>query len=312
MIRTFLYSLSISLAGLLTQAVQAQVKPAGDTSIRKTAADTSAKATQRPATTAPSGKAVDTSGPKTAQRPQATTPTSGRAVDSTGRKTVQRTAAIAPPKKPDSVYYVPGGLRLGIDISRFALHFFQPYRTDVAVQADLRLNKKLYGAFEVGYNRTSHSDTNYTYKGNGVYATAGIDYDFLKKKDPADKNMVYGGIHYGFARNGYEAPAFNIHNQYWESETPGSFPKTNMTAHWIELTFGMRVEALPNFFLGWAVREKIMLSNNAIDGFDPIIIPGFGSGSKSSQFDMTYTVSYYLPLYKLKIRESREPKKKND
>ncbi|SDF05654.1 DUF6048 family protein [Chitinophaga filiformis] len=293
MIRTFLYSLSISLAGLLTQAAQAQVKPAGDTSIKKTAVDTTARkpAQRPPVTAAPTKKAVDTSGPRTAQRP---------------------TAAPVPAKKPDSIYYVPGGLRLGIDISRFALHFFQPYRTDVAVQADVRLNKKLYGAFEVGYNRTSHSDSSYTYKGSGAYATVGIDYDFLKKKDPSDKNMVYGGIHYGFARNTYEVPAYNIHNKYWDSETPGSFPKTNMTAHWIELTFGMRVEALPNFFLGWAVREKIMVSNNAVEGFDPIIIPGFGSGSKSSQFDMTYTVSYYLPLYKLKIRESREPKKKKD
>lgn len=291
MIRTFLYSLSISLACLLTQAAKAQVKPAGDTSIRKTAADTSAgRPVQRPVTP-PGRTTVDTSARKTAQRPPATT---------------------VPARLPDSVYTVPGGIRIGIDISRFALHFFQPYRTDVAVQADVRLNKKLYGAFELGYNRTSHSDTSYTYKGSGAYATIGVDYDFLKKKDPNEKNMVYGGIHYGFARNTYEVPAYNIHNEYWESETPGSFPKTNMTAHWIELTFGMRVEALPNFFLGWALREKIMISNNAVEGFDPIVIPGFGSGSKSSQFDMTYTVSYYIPLYKIKVRESRKPKKKDD
>lgn len=292
MIRTYLYSLSISLAGLLTQAAQAQVKPAGDTSIKKVAVDTSARRPlQRPPVAAPARRVEDTSGRKTVQRPPA------------------KEIAV---RLPDSVYTVPGGLRIGLDISRFALHFFQPYRTDVAVQADVRLNKKLYGAFEVGYNRTSHSDTSYTYKGNGVYATVGVDYDFLKKKDPSDKNMVYGGIHYGFARNTYEVPAYNIHNEYWESETPGSFPKTNMTAHWIELTLGMRVEALPNFFLGWALREKIMVSNNAVEGFDPIIIPGFGSGSKSSQFDMTYTVSYYIPLYKIKVRESREPKKKKD
>lgn len=291
MIRTFLYSLSISLAGLLTQETQAQVKPAGDSSIRKTAVDTLPARTNQPA-------------------PPAAAP-SRKATDSSRTGSVKRTAVTnTPAKLPDSVYTVQGGLRLGIDISRFALHFFQPYRTDVAVQADIRLTQKLYGAFEVGYNRTSHSDTNYTYKGNGAYATVGVDYDLLKKKDPTDKNMVYAGIHYGFARNTYEAPFYNIHNQYWQSETPGSFPSTSMTAHWIELTFGMRVEALPNFFLGWAVREKIMLSNNAVEGFDPIIIPGFGSGSKSSQFDLTYTVSYYLPLYKIRVRESRESKKR--
>jgi hypothetical protein len=272
MIRTFLYSLSISLVGLCTLAAQAQVrpaKPAGDTSIRRTALDTTA--------------------PKPAQ---------------------QTPVTRLPNTQPDSIYVSGGGLRLGIDISRFALHFFQPYRTDITIQGDVRLNKKFYAAAEVGYNRTSHSDTSYTYKGSGVYATLGADYDFLKKKDPNEKNMVYGGIHYGFARNSYEVPAYSIRNDYWEAERPGSFPKTNMTAHWIELVFGMRVEALPNFFLGWAVREKIMLSNNAPDGFDPIVIPGFGSGAKSSQFDMTYTLSYYIPLYKIRVNETKRLNKK--
>ncbi|MBW8685590.1 DUF6048 family protein [Chitinophaga rhizophila] len=272
MIRTFLCSLSISLAGLFTQAVQAQVKPAkaaGDTSIKQISADTSAS--------------------RTLIRPT--------------------TAAPIPPEK-DSIYVTGGGLRLGIDISRFVIHFFQPYRTDVAIQGDIRVSKKIYAAAEVGYNRTSHSDSNYSYKGNGVYALIGADYDFLKKKDPNEKNMVYLGMRYGFARNTYEAPFYSIRNNYWDSEQPGSFPKTNMTAHWIELTFGMRVEALPNFFLGWALREKIMLSKSSPEGFNPIVIPGYGSGSKNSQFDMTYTISYYLPLYKLRINETKRLNKK--
>ncbi|QHS61157.1 DUF6048 family protein [Chitinophaga agri] len=271
MIRTFLCSLSISLAGLFSQAVQAQVKPAPavrDTSIKPILTDTSA-------------------------------------LRKDGKQT---TPALTPPQK-DSIYVTGGGLRLGVDISRFIIHFFQPYRTDIAIQGDIRLTRKLYAAAEVGYNRTSHSDTSYTYKGNGQYAIIGIDYDFLKKKDPNEKNMVYGGLRYGFARNTYEVPAYNIRNGYWDTEQPGSVPKTNMTAHWIELTFGMRVEALPNFFLGWAVREKILLSKNSPDGLSPIVIPGFGSGSKNSQFDMTYTLSYYLPLYKLRINETKRMEK---
>lgn len=271
MIRTFLYSLSISLAGLLTQAAQAQVKPAPaarDTSIKRTTTDTSAP-----------------------------------------RKPVKATSEVLKPPRKDSFYITGGGLRLGLDISRFAIHAFQPYRTDIAIQGDVRLGRKIYAAAEVGFNRTSHSDSSYTYKGNGVYTTLGFDYDFLKKKDPNEKNMVYLGMRYGFARNSYEAPSYLIKNGYWDVETPGSFPKTNMVAHWIELTFGMRVEALPNFFLGWAVREKILLSKNSPDTFDPLVIPGFGSGSKSSQFDLTYTLSYYIPLYKLKFNETKRMEK---
>src|SRR3954468_3817172 len=99
---------------------------------------------------------------------------------------------VSKPIIKDSTYTVDGGLRIGFDVSRFTLHFFQPYRTDITVQADLQLNQRLYGAIETGFNRVSHSDTNYTYKANGEYVTIGVDYDFLKKKEKGEKNMVYG------------------------------------------------------------------------------------------------------------------------
>jgi hypothetical protein len=228
------------------------------------------------------------------------------------RDTTHKTAGTPLPVKiTDSTYTVSGGLRIGLDISRFALHFFQPYRTDITVQADMQLNKNLYGAIEAGYNRTSHSDSLYTYKGNGQYVTIGVDYDFLKKREKDEKSMVYGGIRYGFAHNSYEVPAYLIQNDYWETNIEGSYPKTSMTAHWVELVLGLRVEVLKNFFLGWGVREKIMISNSASKEFPPIVIPGFGSGTKKSQFDVTYSVSYYFPLYKVKIQVPQDkPKKK--
>lgn len=274
MIRTFLYILSISLASLLTHAMQVQgqsAPPPEDTSITKPVHDSIPLHT---------GKHTD--------------------------------KIPAPPKKLDTVYTVGGGVRIGLDISRLPLHFFQPYRTDITVQADARISKRWYAAIEAGYNRTSHSDTNYTYKGNGMYATIGADYDFLKKKDPKEKNMVFGGIRYGFAHNTYEVPTYNIHSSYWDSNQSGSYPQTTISAHWVELVLGMRVEVLPNFFLGWGLRQKIMISNSASDAFPAIVIPGYGSGTKKSQFDMNYSVAYYFPLYKITVRESREPKKKKD
>ncbi|SFD24344.1 hypothetical protein SAMN05518672_1011226 [Chitinophaga sp. CF118] len=226
------------------------------------------------------------------------------------RDTTHKLVAKPLPVKDSSYTTTSGGLRIGLDISRFALKFFQPYRTDITIQADAQLNKRLFAALETGFNRTSHSDTNYTYKGSGAFVTVGVDYDFLKKREAGEKNMVYGGIRYGFAHNTYEVPAYNIHSSYWDSNLNGTYPKTSVSAHWIELVFGLRVEVLKNFFLGWGVREKIMVSNSASKEFPPIVIPGFGSGTKKSQFDMTYTVSYYFPLYKIKIPVPKGPAKK--
>lgn len=234
--------------------------------------------------------------------------TSRHPLDSTSARKVPKPGP--PPKLPDSIYLSQGGLRLGLDISRIPVHFFQPYRTDVTVQADLRINAKMYAALEGGYNRTSHSDTMYTYKGNGFYTTLGIDYDLLKKQSVDELNMVFLGVRYGYAHTTYEVPTYNIKSPYWGADIPGNVPSTSSSAHWIELVFGMRVEVLKNFFLGWGLREKIMIYNSADKAAPPFIIAGFGSGNKRSQFDMTYSLSYQIPLYKIKVHVPRQPKKK--
>jgi hypothetical protein len=272
LIRTFLYTLSISLLTITTQA-QVTKKPVKDSA--HVPGDTTHKLVN----------------------------------DTTQHKPLGKTPA-GPAPAPDSIYLSDGGLRIGLDISRFIIKFFQPYRTDITVQADARINPKLYGVVELGYNRTSHSDTNYTYKGNGEYATIGVDYDFLKKKETTEKNMVYGGIRYGFAHNSYEVPTYNIHSAYWGTNIQGSYPSTSITAHWIELVLGMKIEVLNNFFLGWGIREKIMIHNSSSDAFPPLVIPGWGSGTKKSQFDVNYSVSYLIPLYKVKVHVKREQKKK--
>jgi hypothetical protein len=266
-------------------------------------------------TTAPVLKADTTQDKRAIHRSQPMRPV----IDTTVKKDTLATSAKKAPlaKKPvvaripDSIYLSPGGFRVGVDLSRIPVHFFQPYRTDITVQSDVRLNGKWYGALDVGYNRTSHSDTNYTYKGHGYYAAIGGDYDVLKKQYKDELNMVFFGFRYGFAHTSYEVPHYVIRSEYWGTNIPGSVPLTSSNAHWLELVFGMKVEVLPHLFLGWGVREKIMLANSADKVAPPLVIAGFGDGTKKSQFDMNYSISYQVPLYKVKVHVPRpQPQKK--
>ncbi|SEK52490.1 hypothetical protein SAMN04488505_101363 [Chitinophaga rupis] len=236
-----------------------------------------------------------------------------RAADTTARKNVAEKKKPVP-ALPDSIYEVPGGIRIGIDISRFILKVFQPYRTDVSFAGDMRIKKDLYLAAELGFHSTSHSDSNYTYKGNGIFTTVGVDWNFLQKISNKERYMIYGGIRYGFAHLNYEAPSYTIYDSYWGDKLPGSFPKTSVNAHWVELILGLKAEVLKNFFLGWSIREKIKVSGPSKDlAFPPIVIPGFGSGTKGSQFDWQYTVSYCIPLGNIKVhvpRKAEPPKRR--
>jgi len=215
------------------------------------------------------------------------------------------TAVTAAAQKPgkDSVktvtMAVPAGLRIGLDISRIAVHYFQPYRTDVTVNLDARYRDRLYFASDISYNRTSHSDENYTYRSSGMSVTLGANYNFLKKQVPKEDFMIYGGARYGLAFYNYEVPEYHVSSDYWGNYT-GSVPKTSQLAHWFELTVGIKVEVLRNFYLGWSLHERILLSRNVSkQEFPPLVIPGYGKGYKNSAFDMQYSVSYLIPLYKV-------------
>lgn len=217
---------------------------------------------------------------------------------------LQALAASAQSAEKDSLpevkVAVPAGVRVGLDLTRFAVKAFQPYRTDVTVTLDGRYNDRLYIASELGYNNTSHSDTNYTYKGNGISLTIGANYNLLKKQVPRENFMIYGGMRYGLALFSYEVPEYTIYNDYW-GNTKGSYPKTNAMAHWVELTVGIKVEVLKNFYLGWSLHERILINNKlAKRDFPPLVIPGFGKGYKGSAFDMQYTISYLFPIWKVK------------
>ncbi|CAL1521637.1 DUF6048 family protein [Chitinophaga sp. MM2321] len=217
--------------------------------------------------------------------------------DTIHKPAADTTAAIT---YKDSSYFVPGGLRLGLDLGRILTAVYYPYRKEVTVIADARIKSDLYLAAEAGYTNTPFSDSNYTYKGSGAFITLGVDYNFLKRQYPSEKNMFYGGIRYGFSHLTYEVPSYTINSPYWGKNLAGSIPKTNVNAHWVELVVGLKAEVLKNFFLGWNLRERILINNVKSDEITPLVIPGFGSGSKNAVFDMQYTISYQFPLYRIK------------
>ncbi|MGX5820235.1 DUF6048 family protein [Chitinophaga lutea] len=223
--------------------------------------------------------------------------------------TLLSTAASAQKAKKDSAaqkekevtILVPAGIRIGADLSRIAVKIFQPYRTDVTVNLDAQFKDRLYFASELSYNRTAHSDTaTYSYKGSGMAATLGVNYNLLKRQVPKENFIIYGGARYGIAVFSYEIPEYVIDSDYW-GLYKGSLPKTNEMAHWFELTVGIKAEVLKNFFLGWSLHERILLNKKlSTQDFPPLIIPGFGKGNKGNAFDMQYTVSYLVPLWKVR------------
>lgn len=199
------------------------------------------------------------------------------------------------------------GLRLGFDLSRIPMHFLNPYRTDLEVQSDLRIDSNLYVAAEAGWNKT-HLDHKpvFEYNASGYYLKAGVDYNLIKLKYPQEANMVYVGFRYGIARMRRDIPGYEISDPYWGNRN-GSFSAKTLLPQWGELILGMKVEVLNNLFLGWSLHLRILTTQNIDKQVRPYLIPGFGKAAKNSIFDVNYAISYRIPLFKPKPKKVKIP-----
>lgn len=201
------------------------------------------------------------------------------------------------------------GLRLGIDLSRIPVHYFNPYRTDFEFQADARVDSDLYLAADAGWNRTQLDNKPvYEYNSNGVYLKAGVDYNLIKLQFPQEANMVYAGFRYGIARMTRTIPQYQINDPYW-GNVNGNFSSKALMPQWGELILGIKAEVLNNFFMGWALHLRILTTQNIGNPVRPYIVPGFGNATKNSVFDVSYTISYRIPLWKPK---PKPPRKKSE
>jgi hypothetical protein len=200
------------------------------------------------------------------------------------------------------------GLRLGFDLSRIPMHYLNPYRTDMEAGADLRVDSNLYLAAEAGWNKTAlDNKPAFAYNSDGYYLKAGVDYNLIKRKYLQEANMVYVGIRYGIARMRRDIPGYEVSDPYWGNRT-GSFSAKTLVPQWGELLLGMKVEVLNNLFLGWSLHLRILITQNIDKQVRPYLIPGFGKATKNSGFDMNYSVSYRIPLFKPKPKKKKEKK----
>jgi hypothetical protein len=201
------------------------------------------------------------------------------------------------------------GFRIGFDLSRIPVHYLNPYRTDLEIQTDLRLDSNLYAAFDAGWNKT-HLENKpvFDYNSNGYFIKAGVDYNLIKRQFPAEANMLYAGFRYGIARMRRNIPEYQVNDPYW-GNVNGSFSAKTLLPQWAELILGMKVEVLNNLFMGWGLHLRILTTQNIDKQVRPYMIPGFGKATKNAVFDVNYSISYRIPLWRPKPKPVKEKEK---
>lgn len=195
------------------------------------------------------------------------------------------------------------GLRVGGDIGKLIRSFADDDYSGFEVMADYRLKKRLYIAGEIGFEE-KNTITNYLdITSRGSYIKGGIDYNMYQNWLNMD-NMIYTGFRIGASTFSQNLNSFTVYttNQYWSPQfTSNDLQEFDgLTAFWVELILGMKVELFNNLFLGLNVQLKIMASETEPDNFGNVYVPGFNKTFDSSGIGVGYgyTMSYRIPLYK--------------
>ena len=194
------------------------------------------------------------------------------------------------------------GLRVGGDIGKLVRSFVDEEYTGFEISADYRLKKRLYIAGEIGIEEKNTANEYLDITSKGSYIKAGIDYNMYQNWLNMD-NMIYSGFRVGASSFSHDLNKYAIYstNQYWNqfsSDEKQEF--SGLTAIWVEIILGIKVELFNNLYLGLNAQLKILASETVPDNFENVYIPGFGKTYDSSGIGAgySYTLSYRIPLFK--------------
>ena len=206
------------------------------------------------------------------------------------------------------------GIRVGVDLYKLARSVYDKDYKGLELTGDYRLTRKYYLAAELGNeNKTTDEDQlNFTTK--GTFLKAGFDYNAHENWLNLE-NMIFVGLRYGVSSFSQELNSYSIYNPhpyFGESEVIVSGQKyKGLSAQWAEAVVGLKTEVFSNFFVGFSLRASKLISNKKPSGFDNLYIPGFNrtyDGDFGVGFN--YTVSYFVPLYKKKVKKAKTEQKK--
>lgn len=216
--------------------------------------------------------------------------------------------------KDTVVYKQPYGLRLGVDLSRPTISFFEEEYTGIEFVGDYRLSLKYYLAAELGNEKRTSQEDVYNFTTSGSYIKVGFDYNTYANWY-GEQNMIYAGARVAFSTFNHtinNSQIFNS-NRYWSPDGfaqsgNGPIELENRNEIWLEAVLGIKAELFANIYLGASVRLGVIVSDPKVDDgeFGNLFIPGFNKVTDNSIFGIGYnfSISYFLPFYK----KAKKPK----
>ncbi len=193
------------------------------------------------------------------------------------------------PAAIDSFYQ----LRIGFDISKPIITNFVPERQAYEFELDFFRKKDIYYVLDAGWGRGYQDSSYLNYSSSNTFFKAGINKGLFTRLFPNDWDQAFVGVRYALAFIERSEARYTIFDSFW-GNINGTIPGKNLTAHWLELTGGVRVELVRGIFTGWTIRGKFLLNGKQFKDLPPPYVAGYGRGDKNSIFDFNFYISYAI------------------
>jgi len=167
------------------------------------------------------------------------------------------------------------------------------YSTEGGIQLDLK--HRIFPTFELGVaGANKHSTDNIGYLTNGMFERIGVDFNLQKKKKDSKptNNLFTAGLRLGMSNFKYNLTNVVITDNYWGGTEIKNYTETP-TKIWYEIVVGVQVEVLKNFYMGWSIRDKNLISSEFSGESAPWFIPGFGINN-GTNWGFNYTLGYHF------------------
>lgn len=205
------------------------------------------------------------------------------------------------------------GIRVGLDLFKLTRALYDKDYKGIEFVGDYRLTKKYFLAAEIGNENKTTDDDRVNFTTKGSYLKAGFDYNAYENWLDME-NIISIGMRYGFSTFNQQLNSYRIYNAnpyFGEVPVIPSGQKFDgLTASWIEVVAGVKAKVFNNVFMGFSLRLNRLITNKEPENFSNLYIPGFNrtyDGDFGVGFN--YTVTYFVPIYKKKVKPVAVPKK---
>lgn len=205
------------------------------------------------------------------------------------------------------------GVRVGVDLYKLTRALYDKDYKGIELVGDYRLTKKYFLAAELGNENKTTDDDRVNFTTKGSYIKAGFDYNAYENWLDME-NIISIGMRYGFSTFNQQLNSYRIYNAnpyFGEVPVIPSGKKFDgLSASWIEVVAGVKAKVFDNVFVGFSLRLNRLITNKEPENFSNLYIPGFNrtyDGDFGVGFN--YTITYFVPIYKKKVKPIAVPKK---